>query len=774
MALRKLRILHAEDDPRDAELICSSLEEQGIAPDIRRVETMESFMRALEEGTYDLIISDFTMPAFDGLRALRIAKEKSPGTPFIYVSGTIGEERAVEALRNGAIDYVLKDKLFKLGPAVEHALRESALRSQRHQAEEQFHEAHRQLQRVVAASPAIIYTKAPHADGTLVTTFVSENVEAILGYTPEQVLQSPRFWAERVHPSDRETFLTISRTTAETSLCTVVYRFRRADGEYRWLTDESRVVSGDGLESAELVGSVVDVSDQREMEARRWESEQKFRVLAEKSPSLILIWRESRVIYANEGCMAFLGIPTKEVLEAPFNWKDHIAEESMQAVESAVGKLAAGEEITAVSVTLQRRDHTQVSCVLAGTRILYESAPASLVIATDVSQLRTLEEEKRKLNEQLQHAQKMDAVGRLAGGIAHDFNNMLMVIQGYVGIVKSRTDGNDSVQRYLEEVRKAIDRAASLTHQLLVFSRKQVLQMEILSLRSIVEEAANMIRRVIGDDVELCLMFGDGFDSVKVDRGQMTQVLLNLAVNARDAMPKGGVITIETRTEAGPAGRGVLLEVRDTGIGMDKEVQSHIFEPFFTTKEKGKGTGLGLANVYGIVKQSGGAVTCTSEVEKGTRFIIRLPLAEQEQAATGPPTDIQEGIGGTESILLVEDDEDVRTITKMILEEAGYSVQVAVNGEEALKIWQEKRGEIDLVLSDLVMPVMRGPEMARRIRQFDARTKFIFMSGWSDQARSDPQLTGEGDSFLQKPLTPEILLATVRAMLDRRPRGKEL
>ena len=765
--IRELSILHAEDNPHDAELIRENLKAQGIAPAVLRVESMEDFLLALEQGTYDLIISDFTMPTFDGLRALRIAKEKAPNTPFIYVSGTIGEERAVEALRNGAIDYVLKDKLYKLGPAVEHALRESALRAQRHLAEEELHKAHGQLQRILAASPAIIYTKAAGPEATLMTSYISENVETILGYKTERFITSPGFWMSHVHPADRQAFLQYCSTSRQPSMRSLAYRFRRADGEYRWLTDESRLIEGGQHEVFDLVGSIVDVSELKEMEAKRWESEAKFRVLAERSPSLILIWRGETLIYANNRCLDLLGVGREETISSAFMVQDLVAEESRDAMKSAVETLDAGGEIAALNVIFNRPGGSKAYCVITGTQIAYEEKPANMILATDVSELQTLQEEKVKLHEQFQQSQKMEAVGRLAGGIAHDFNNMLMVIQGYVDILKSKSGGEASVQGYLGEIKKAVNRATSLTQQLLVFSRKQILKVETISMRSIVEEAGKMINRVIGDDVELSLLLGEGPDSVKVDQGQMSQVLINLAVNARDAMPNGGRLTIRTRTEDNTGGHDVILEVRDTGVGMDAEIQTHIFEPFFTTKQVGKGTGLGLANAYGIVKQSGGVIKCTSEVGKGASFFIRLPLVEGAQTESGEPGGVKAGNKGTERILLVEDDENVRAITKMILEGAGYSVQVAVNGEEALGLWRSIGNDIDLVISDIVMPVIRGPEMARRIRQHSPNMRFFFMSGYADEGQGALRLSEE-DSVLQKPATPEKFLSEVRKTLDGR------
>ncbi|HWT83147.1 MAG TPA: ATP-binding protein, partial [Candidatus Methylomirabilis sp.] len=337
--------------------------------------------------------------------------------------------------------------------------------------------------------------------------------------------------------------------------------------------------------------------------------------------------------------------------------------------------------------------------------------------------------ERKRLEAQLRQSAKMEAVGRLAGGVAHDFNNLLTAILGYSDLMLERLPSDSQLHRYVREVKKAGDRAASLTRQLLAFSRQQVLAPQILNLNSVVADTQKMLRRLIGEDIELVTVADPSLGSVKVDPGQVEQVILNLAVNSRDAMPSGGQLTIETtnmdltgqedigfvepsNVKPGPY---VLLSVTDTGCGMEAEVQSHIFEPFFTTKDKDKGTGLGLSTVYGIVQQSGGHIAVRSEPDRGTAFKIFLPrVAEACAEAKGHESASQPG-KGSETILLVEDEAAVRELARMVLLAKGYSVLEAASGEEALQISEQHRGSIPLVVTDVIMPHMSGQEMARRL-----------------------------------------------------------
>ena len=385
--------------------------------------------------------------------------------------------------------------------------------------------------------------------------------------------------------------------------------------------------------------------------------------------------------------------------------------------------------------------------------------------------------DRKKLEMSFLHAQKMEAIGRLAGGIAHDFNNMLMVILGFTDVLSMHNGADGGQLRYLGEIRKATMRAAGLTQQLLAFSRKQVLVLETFSLNAVIEETAKMISRLIGDDVTLHLGLQSSAQNIKADRGQIAQVLMNLAVNSRDAMPFGGRLEIETSNQtlteedmrAHPyvrPGSYVRLRVLDTGVGMDGQVQAHLFEPFFTTKASGKGTGLGLATVFGIVKQSGGFIWCHSEPGKGTTFVIHFPASEAAAHVQEASTDRSELLTGTETILLAEDDVMVGNVMEELLTHARYSVVRANCGSEALELCRSRGASVDLVLSDIVMPDMRGPEMALRVREILPDMKIILMSGYPDLGDVSQILPGPHDIFMKKPISAQVLLHTVRKVLD--------
>jgi len=385
--------------------------------------------------------------------------------------------------------------------------------------------------------------------------------------------------------------------------------------------------------------------------------------------------------------------------------------------------------------------------------------------------------DQRRLQQQLVQSQKMEAVGRLAGGIAHDFNNLLTVITSYSDLLLEDLGREDAKREDVEQIRKAADGAAALTRQLLAFSRQQVLEPRVVSLSAVVSGVEKMLRRVLGEDVDLCTVLDPDLGSVKADVGQLEQVLMNLAVNARDAMPTGGKLTIETADvdhdpdyardhDAAPVSQFVMLAVSDTGVGMDEATKARIFEPFFTTKEPGKGTGLGLATVYGIVKQSGGFIWVYSEPGRGTAFKIYLPRVDAPapgRAADPGPAAVPRG---TETVLLVEDAAAVRAVTREVLERQGYVVLEAPNGEAALHLAQKHRGPIHLLLTDVVMPVMSGRQLADQLAPVRPDMKVLYASGYTDDSVVRHGVLEEGTAYLQKPFTPERLARKVRDVLD--------
>ncbi len=397
--------------------------------------------------------------------------------------------------------------------------------------------------------------------------------------------------------------------------------------------------------------------------------------------------------------------------------------------------------------------------------------------ATDVlARSRELGDANRQLEEELRQAQKMEAVGRLAGGIAHDFNNLLTVILGYCNILLSRVETFDPNHRKLCDIRDAGEKAADLTRQLLIFSRKQVLEPKVVNLAAMVQDTDRMLRRVLGEDVEVATIIEGNPGQVRIDPGQAQQVLMNLVVNARDAMPRGGKLTIELRNaslEPGtekhygiPAGDYVALAVTDTGVGMNEDVKQHLFEPFFTTKDADQGTGLGLSTVYGIVKQSGGHIWLYSELGAGTTFKIFLPRVDQAPDPIAAPADLKLSTG-SETVLVVENDDRIRTLVEEILTSAGYTVVVAGSGEEALRLCEQTKKPIELLLTDVVLPKMNGREIADRISQRRPKTKVLFMSGYTGNAMIHRDVLSQPKmEFLQKPFTPQALCRKVREVLD--------
>jgi two-component system cell cycle sensor histidine kinase/response regulator CckA len=382
-----------------------------------------------------------------------------------------------------------------------------------------------------------------------------------------------------------------------------------------------------------------------------------------------------------------------------------------------------------------------------------------------------------QLEEQLRQSQKMEAIGQLAGGVAHDFNNLLTGINGYSSLALQRIDGNHPIKSYLEEIRKAGERAANLTRQLLAFGRKQILQPKVLDLNSVVFDLDKMLRRLIGEDIDLLTITEPELGQVKADPGQIEQVILNLAVNARDAMPDGGQLTIQTsnvRLSEDYAqqhvsvvpGNYVMLAISDNGSGMDMDTRERVFEPFFTTKGAGKGTGLGLSTVYGIVKQSGGNTWVYSEVGKGTTFKIYLPRVDEPRDGSDAQIGAKPMPRGTETILLVEDEEQVRQIAEVILENQGYQVLVAVNGEQALTLVEQHDNDIDLMITDVVMPQMGGRELGERLSSSRPGMRVLYMSGYTDDAIVRHGLMDERLEFIEKPFTADGLARKVRMVLD--------
>jgi PAS domain S-box-containing protein len=473
-----------------------------------------------------------------------------------------------------------------------------------------------------------------------------------------------------------------------------------------------------------------------------------------------------------------LGYTPEEMIRQPL-WKFVVEEE--EARHLILGKLAGTlPPARSIERTYRRKDGATIP-VLIENRLLKDEEGRIIGMRStiqDITELKRAEEEMAALQEQFRQSQKMEAIGQLAGGIAHDFNNILTIIKGYSQLSLSELKKNDPLRENIEEIQKASERAANLTHQLLAFSRRQIMDVKVLDVNTILRDLDKMLHRIIGEDIELIRLLAEDLGRVKVDPGQIEQVIMNLAVNARDAMPKGGKLTIETANVeldgkyalkhiAVKPGHYVMLSMSDTGMGMKPEVKERIFEPFFTTKEKGKGTGLGLSTVYGIVKQSGGYIWVYSEPGKGTTFKIYLPRVDEPPEAWKEKEVKEEIPGGRETVLIVEDDESVRKMAVLVLEKKGYTVLEAKDGNEALLLCKGRKEPIHLILTDVVMPGMSGRQLVDQLRQVYQDIKALYMSGYTDNAIVHHGVLKKGMNFIQKPFTIDGLASKVRKVLDK-------
>lgn len=511
-----------------------------------------------------------------------------------------------------------------------------------------------------------------------------------------------------------------------------------------------------------------DIAARKEVEAALRESEERFRQLAENIDDVFwLSDLRGNVCYVSPAYETIWGRTRESLYADPEAWIDCVHPDDRERVARSTMEYATGRwdetfRIVRPDGTL-RWLRARAYPVFDGEGKVYRVAGVSRDIT-----------EYRRLEEQFRRAQKMEAVGRLAGGLAHDFNNLLSVILSYTSLVLEDSSLNEHVRTEIEEVRRAGERATSLTKQLLAFGRQQMLQPKVLDLNQVVLDMERMLRRLLGEDIGLTIVPSRKGSRVYADPTQIEQIVMNLAVNARDAMPRGGSITIEIDegvVESGGApglepGCHVVLSVTDTGIGMDAATREQIFEPFFTTKAKGKGTGLGLSTVFGIVKQSHGHIQVSSEPDHGTTFKVYLPCTDRPVETVSPSVRVPPTLRGSETILLVEDDDQVRGMNRTILRRNGYTVLDAQNGGEAYLVSANFGGTIDLLLTDVVMPRMSGRELAERILLTRPETKVLYVSGYTADAIVHHGVLESGISFLQKPITPDALLRKVREVLS--------
>jgi two-component system cell cycle sensor histidine kinase/response regulator CckA len=601
--------------------------------------------------------------------------------------------------------------------------------------------------------------------------YVSAGYEKMWGRSRQSLFDSARFYMEGIHPLDKDMMGRADAAMYQTGHIDEEFRVLRPDGSVRWVWIRGYPVAELG-QIVRFVGVVEDITEKRRLAEEREALLSRLQIHIERMPlAYSLFDADFRIVDWNPTAQRIFGYTKEEVLGKGPPHEQFVPRSFWEKGQDLRGRIQAGDmQAHSINENLTK-DGRKLTCEWFNTPLMDAQGKfAGLIcLVQDLTERKTLEA-------QFQQAQKMEAVGQLAGGVAHDFNNLLTIISGYSEILLSKMEPEDPTRESVLAISEAGQRAASLTRQLLAFSRKSVLEPKVLDLNVVVRETEKLLRRLIGEDILLAVVLDLTISRVKVDPGQLGQVLINLAVNARDAMPKGGKLTVETRNveldqeyarlrpEIEP-GQYVLLSISDTGSGMTPAVKAHLFEPFFTTKGVGAGTGLGLAVVQGIVKQSGGHVEVYSEPDSGTTFKIYLPAAEEEISA---PRGIEAGDAGrgSETVLLVEDEDGVRGLAVLVLQTYGYQVLAAVNGKEALRLVEKHRGGIDVLVTDVVMPGMGGPDLAEALRSRFPLMKVLFSSGYTDDAVVRHGLLREKVAFLQKPYTPLTLVRKVRRVLD--------
>jgi two-component system cell cycle sensor histidine kinase/response regulator CckA len=761
MSQKPLRALIIEHSSLDIELLQREL---ALSFDVRHglAATLKDVEALLNDGDWDIILSDHNLPGWTGMQALALVQERKLDIPFILVTGALGEEQAIEYFRRGITDYVLKHRLELLPVAVTRALQETALRREKEHAELNHRKADERYRSIVENAPYGICLSAIAEDNFL---SVNAAFARMLGYScVSEVLQLSVSRDVYWHPEDRAAV--IESLTSDSQFYGLDVHLKHKTGRPITVHASGRLII-DEISGRECFEAFVeDITETKRAQQALLQSEERYRVLFHEIPLPLWLYdvETLRFLAVNKAAIAHYGYSDAEFKAMTI--KDIRPPEELSALLEDLAQQI--EDRTGVWKH-RKKDGTVISVDVTGHRLEFDGRRVGLVLANDVT-------EKIALESQLHHAQKMEALGRLAGGIAHDFNNLLMVINSYAQLLQARPSVDETSARYATQIVKAGQRATDVSRQLLLFSRKQLVAPAIVDLNSIVDDLAIMLRRLIGEDVEMVLALTKGIGLVKIDAGNMEQVIMNLVINARDAMPKGGKLTIESNSELLddqhtrshdadiPAGCYVCLSVADTGTGIAPEILSRIFDPFFTTKEVGKGTGLGLATAYGIVKGVGGFISVSSEIGAGTTFKIYLPRVDEIASPTRHVVKT-DAPSGSETVLLVEDEAPLRSATREYLESKGYHILEASNGVSGLEVCSEYKDAIHVLITDVVMPRMGGMDLATKAIAIHPECKTICVSGYTDRSIDLKDLPS-GSLVLQKPISLDSLAHSIRRILD--------
>ncbi len=762
-----MKILHLEDNLHDAELVRAILQEEWPGCHIQTVAGEPDFRGALRGGEFDVIISDFTLVQFDGASALKLAQQLAPDTPFIYVSGTIGEERAIEAVHAGAADYVLKDRMQRLTTAIRRALRESGERRDRRQAEIALRSSNERFQLVARATNDAVWDWDLEND----TIWWNESHSILFRYPLNQNVSTGAVWIDRVHPDDRTRVHQDVRGAIDRGLTTWTgeYRYRRADGTYADVLDRGYVLRDDLGRPYRMLGSMQDITAHKQALAAVMRERDFSDAVLNSLPGIFYLYSENlKFIRWNTRFAQVSGYTDNEIAYmSPLDFFTGKERELLQArIQDVFTKGYA--EVEANFVT---KNHETIPYFFTGSLIMIDGRRCLIGVGTDIT-------EKRKLQEQFLRAQRLEGIGMLAAGIAHDLNNVLTPILMAGPMLRVRaTDPVD--QRLLQTLEHSAERGAALVRQILAFAHGTTGEPRLMQVKHLARDIIEMVEETFPKSIKLDQHFPVDTWPIRANPTQIHQVLLNLCVNARDAMPRGGTLYLRTsnrRLEVAPAaaipgarpGPYVLIEVEDTGTGIAPDVLKHIWEPFFTTKQAGKGTGLGLSTVRGIIESHQGFIEVETTADKGTVFRINLPAAEADTPPShlAAPAFLPRGSG--ELLLLVDDEAANRDVTHATLARYGYRVLAASSGTEAVSLFIPRSDEVRLLITDLHMPNLDGASLTRILQRIKPGLKVLAISGLSTSAADHPTEKPEqfANDYLAKPFRPESLLNKVHQLLQ--------
>jgi len=769
---RPWQLLFADDNRDDVELSLRELKKSDIPFLADIVSTREEFTQKLQHEAFDVVISDYRMDGWTGMDALAIVKDSCPDVPLILLTGTLGDQMAVDCIKMGVTDYVLKEQVGRLPLALHRAKDERALREAEKRSADALRESEEHYRILVENAPEAIVVCDVDKE-----RFVdcNENATRLYGVAREDLLRHGPGEFAPPYQSDGRPSKAVALEFIQKALagerCSFEYVVRNAQG--RDVPCEIHLIALPSHGRKLVRGSIVDITERKQAETALRESEARYRGLVNNA-TYGIYWEkpDGALVYANRALVHMLGYDSAEEFLALGTTGALYCNPSRRKV--VLDSCAREGRVDAV-VDWRRKDGRSVAVRINAryAKDLDNESPCVEALVEDVTERTTLET-------QLLQSQKFEAIGQLAGGIAHDFNNMIGAILGWADMGIEETEPGARLRRHFEKMRHQAERAGALTRQLLAFARRQILEPRDIDFNQTVTESLSLLEKVIGSNIEIKSTLASDLPVVRADPTQLEQVLMNLCINARDAMPGGGLLVIETAKTSfdeeacklqplAHPGDYVMLCVTDTGTGMDSATLDRMFEPFFTTKELGKGTGLGLATVYGIVRQHSGFINVYSEPGLGTTFRVYLPVSGAAVASLDKPEDDPKVEGGTETLLVAEDHDGLRQLALETLTKLGYNVIAASDGEEAVRAFHNHRDDIDLALLDVVMPKLNGPEIYSRISAERPDLPVIFATGYSADFALLHKVQQQGLPVLQKPYSARDLARKVREALNHHP-----